>query len=251
MGSNGEGSQINERSTVTVQVQLKNGRKISIQTELDQTVEELKQALANQTGILSDNQWLVHTGRVLSNQETLRSYEMDLDKSIRLFHIGSAPPSTSTGSMPRESTPTPLTETSELDNIESGYEVPKVACMYYAQSGIPHGTEQNQFQLGLMGFSFVETSGKGSESSNANWSESAPNTEPLPNPWAASSYKGGSLSRTEQVPDSILPDRGASSSQTEQVLDSDDELMNLSYWQQVHKRSVDILVPIILSDATL
>lgn len=65
------------------------------------------------------------------------------------------------------------------DSINIRYEVPKVACMYYAQSGIPHGTEQIQFQLGLMGFSFVDTSGKGSESSNANRSESAPSCKSI------------------------------------------------------------------------
>ena len=62
---------------------------------------------------------------------------------------------------------------------------------------------------------------------------------------------GGSSSQTEQVLDSILPDRGASLSKTKQVPDNDDELMDLSEWQNVHERSVDILVPIILSDATL
>ena len=75
MGSNGEGSQ-NERSPVTVQVQLKNGSKISIQTELDQMIEQLKQVLVDRTGIPSDEQCLIHTGRILSNPDMLRSYGM-------------------------------------------------------------------------------------------------------------------------------------------------------------------------------
>ncbi|XP_078161765.1 uncharacterized protein LOC144557102 [Carex rostrata] len=310
-----EGSQINELRPVT------------IQTELDRMVE---QALVDRTGTPSDDQWLTHTGRILSNPDTLRSYEMDLDKSIPLLHIGPAAPSTSTGSMPRESTPTPPTETYELgpykihprfinqvaiaklmknmpllwnledfpncwalwlenpnvlhtfllfqlhknvwkesfkadvtDSINNRYEVPKVACMYYAQSGIPHGTEQNQFQLGLMGFSFVDTSGKGSESSNANRSESAPSStkrkkgqikrQKRKNIAARRGTRGASSSLTEQLPDDFIPDARANSSQTKQVPDSDDddELMGLSYWQKVHKRSIDMLVPIILSDATL
>ncbi|XP_078162024.1 uncharacterized protein LOC144564991 [Carex rostrata] len=133
---------------------------------------------------------------------------MDLDKDIHLFRIGPASPSTSTGSMSKESTPTTPTDQTyeegpykthpgfinkvaiaklmknmpnlsnladfpdswadwlesptvlhtfllhqlhdtvrrESLNAQSGiniqYEVPKVECMYYAQSGIPHGREK-------------------------------------------------------------------------------------------------------------
>ncbi|KAF3324879.1 Ubiquitin domain-containing protein DSK2b [Carex littledalei] len=77
MGSSGEGSH-HESSPVTLQIQLMDRSKISVQTNIDQTVEEFKLVLADLTCVPSDEQWLVHTGRILRNPQTLRSYGLFL-----------------------------------------------------------------------------------------------------------------------------------------------------------------------------
>ncbi|KAF3324881.1 Ubiquitin domain-containing protein DSK2b [Carex littledalei] len=297
MGSDGEGSH-DERSAVTLQIQLMDRSTISVQTELDLTVEEFKLVLADLTGVPSDEQWLVYMGRILRNPETLRSYELEPDQSIHLLCIGPSPPSTSVGSMPREQTPYKIiswfVNQDAIDNIiedipflswlaqnpnwaialqhpimlhnvllfhlsyeinvclameleflkadvtdnikadtegshklKSAYEVPtvpKVACVYDVQFGIPFGTEENQLSLGLLGWSLVDTSGSGPESSNANQSELATNSNPFSGPEAECSNANQSELATNSNPFSGPEAESSNANQSE--LATNDDLLS-------------------------
>ncbi|KAF3321437.1 Ubiquitin domain-containing protein DSK2b [Carex littledalei] len=281
MGSNGEGSH-DERCQVTLVIQLmhQRERKIPLETNLGLTVEQFKQAVANQTKIPPNEQHLVYMGSILKNPDTLRSYELDPDKSIWLLWTARLDLLSNNISDDNVNSTTNIIEdiaflswiaqsaewarmlesTRRLhyvlllvlytsiqrrtcsranitDNIRASTEGSrKVKNMYKVdnQRGKSYGKEENQLPLGLLGFNLVGTSGSGPESSNSNHYESLPNTEPLPNTRAPSSYRGArSIQLIDELPD------------------FEDESIGISYWQQKFIRSVDILVPIILSDATL
>lgn len=70
MSSDGEST---DDEQVSLRILLLDGSEISLETELDRTVEELKLVLENQIGIPADVQRLIYNGSPLSNPETIRN----------------------------------------------------------------------------------------------------------------------------------------------------------------------------------
>lgn len=70
MSSDGEST---DDEQVSLRILLLDGSEISLETELDRTVEELKLVLENQIGIPADVQRLIYKGRPLSNPHTIRN----------------------------------------------------------------------------------------------------------------------------------------------------------------------------------
>ena len=70
MSSDGEST---DDEQVSLRILLPNGSEISLETELDRTVEELKLVLENWTAIPADVQRLIYNGRPLMDPQTIRN----------------------------------------------------------------------------------------------------------------------------------------------------------------------------------
>ncbi|PPR82198.1 hypothetical protein GOBAR_AA38516 [Gossypium barbadense] len=75
---------------VTVSINCSSGSKFSVQANLDSTVDSFKALLARNCGVPADQQRLIYKGRILKDDQTLRSYEI-IDRNPELAHILNAP----------------------------------------------------------------------------------------------------------------------------------------------------------------
>ncbi|MBA0677569.1 hypothetical protein Goari_018968, partial [Gossypium aridum] len=69
---------------VTVSINCSSGSKFSVQTNLDSTVDSFKALLARNCGVPADQQRLIYKGRILKDDQTLRSYGLEADHTVHL-----------------------------------------------------------------------------------------------------------------------------------------------------------------------
>ncbi|KAK1296276.1 hypothetical protein QJS10_CPB15g00241 [Acorus calamus] len=94
---------------ITINIRASNGSKFSVQTTVDSTVAAFKAALVEKCEVPAEQQRLIYKGRILKDDQTLKSYGLESDHTIHLVR-GFAPPpaSTNTGSAgARRTTPDP------------------------------------------------------------------------------------------------------------------------------------------------
>lgn len=70
---------------VTVTLSCSSGSKFSVQTNLDSTVDSFKALLARNCGVPADQQRLIYKGRILKDDQTLRSYGTINSFSVSFF----------------------------------------------------------------------------------------------------------------------------------------------------------------------
>ncbi|XVF59891.1 hypothetical protein PTKIN_Ptkin07bG0312200 [Pterospermum kingtungense] len=99
-------SQTDAGDGVNINIRCYNGSKLSLQINLDSTVGSFKAVLARNCDIPADQQRLIYKGRILKDDQTLKSYGLEADHTIHLVR-GFAPPA-----------PSPTTNT--VGSINSG-----------------------------------------------------------------------------------------------------------------------------------
>ncbi|KAK4348010.1 hypothetical protein RND71_034349 [Anisodus tanguticus] len=70
--------------TVTINVRCSNGSKFSVQVSLDSTVGLFKSILSQPSDISSEQQRLIYKGRILKDDQTLKSYGLEADHTVHL-----------------------------------------------------------------------------------------------------------------------------------------------------------------------
>lgn len=100
--SNAEGAE-----SVTVNVRCSNGTKFSVQVTLESSVESFKSVLEQNCEIPAGQQRLIYKGRILKDNQTLKSYGLEADHTVHLVRgfvpATSTPPTTA----PTRATTTP------------------------------------------------------------------------------------------------------------------------------------------------
>ncbi|KAJ8550150.1 hypothetical protein K7X08_033857 [Anisodus acutangulus] len=70
--------------TVTINVRCSNGSKFSVQVSLDSTVGSFKSILSQPSDIPAEQQRLIYKGRILKDDQTLKSYGLEADHTVHL-----------------------------------------------------------------------------------------------------------------------------------------------------------------------
>ncbi|KAJ8544757.1 hypothetical protein K7X08_017340 [Anisodus acutangulus] len=70
--------------TVTINVRCSNGSKFSVQVSLDSTVGSFKSILSQPSDISAEQQRLIYKGRILKDDQTLKSYGLEADHTVHL-----------------------------------------------------------------------------------------------------------------------------------------------------------------------
>ncbi|KAK7379711.1 hypothetical protein VNO78_34400 [Psophocarpus tetragonolobus] len=99
-----------EGANFNINVRCSNGSKFSVQIAVDSTVSSFKNLVACNCDIPAEQQRLIYKGRILKDDQTLRSYGLEADHTVHLVR-GFAPAST-TGGTNTNSTNTGTTNTS-------------------------------------------------------------------------------------------------------------------------------------------
>ncbi|XP_060191457.1 ubiquitin domain-containing protein DSK2b-like isoform X1 [Lycium barbarum] len=76
--------------TVTINVRCSNGSKFTVQVSLDSTVGSFKSILSQPSVIPAEQQRLIYKGRILKDDQTLKSYGLEADHTVHLVR-GFAP----------------------------------------------------------------------------------------------------------------------------------------------------------------
>ncbi|TYH29262.1 hypothetical protein ES288_A02G210400v1 [Gossypium darwinii] len=109
---------------VTVSISCSSGSKFSVQTNLDSTVDSFKALLARNCGVPADQQRLIYKGRILKDDQTLRSYGLEADHTVHLVRSVAprAPPPTTNaaGSIGSGALNTSQTNTTAVDLDDAG-----------------------------------------------------------------------------------------------------------------------------------
>lgn len=104
---------------VTVNVRCSNGTKFSVQVTLESSVESFKSVLAQNCDIPAEQQRLIYKGRILKDNQTLKSYGLEAEHTVHL--VRGFVPATST---PASATPTRANTTppvaGEAASVEGG-----------------------------------------------------------------------------------------------------------------------------------
>lgn len=104
---------------VTVNVRCSNGTKFSVQVTLESSVESFKSVLAQNCDIPAEQQRLIYKGRILKDNQTLKSYGLEAEHTVHL--VRGFVPATST---PASATPTRANTTppvaGEAGSVEGG-----------------------------------------------------------------------------------------------------------------------------------
>ncbi|XWS33946.1 hypothetical protein CRYUN_Cryun22dG0126500 [Craigia yunnanensis] len=103
-----EDSQTDTGDGVTINIRCSNGSKFSVQINMDSSVDSFKAVLARKCDIPVDQQRLIYKGRILKDDQTLKSYGLEADHTVHLVR-GFAPPA-----------PAPITTTNAAGSISSG-----------------------------------------------------------------------------------------------------------------------------------
>ncbi|XP_054809601.1 ubiquitin domain-containing protein DSK2b-like isoform X2 [Prosopis cineraria] len=69
---------------VNINIRCSNGSKFLVQINLESTVRSFKEAIAHKCDIPSDQQRLIHKGRILKDDQTLQSYGLEADRIVHL-----------------------------------------------------------------------------------------------------------------------------------------------------------------------
>ncbi|KAE9612902.1 hypothetical protein Lal_00027306 [Lupinus albus] len=86
---------------VGINIRCSNGSKFKVQINLDSTVGSFKEIVARNCDIPADQQRLIYKGRILKDDQTLKSYGLEVDHTIHLvrgFAPGNTTGGTNTGS---------------------------------------------------------------------------------------------------------------------------------------------------------
>ncbi|TYH78639.1 hypothetical protein ES332_D03G002800v1 [Gossypium tomentosum] len=109
---------------VTVSINCSSGSKFSVQANLDSTVDSFKALLARNCGVPADQQRLIYKGRILKDDQTLRSYGLEADHTVHLVRsvAPTAPPLTTNaaGSIGSGALSTSQTNTTSVDLDDAG-----------------------------------------------------------------------------------------------------------------------------------
>ncbi|XP_022940009.1 ubiquitin domain-containing protein DSK2a-like [Cucurbita moschata] len=91
---------------VNVNIRCSNGSKFSVLVNLESSVGSFKSILAEQSEVPPDQQRLIYKGRILKDDQTLKSYGLEADHTVHLVR-GSAPavPPTNPATAPNASVP--------------------------------------------------------------------------------------------------------------------------------------------------
>ncbi|XWS45637.1 hypothetical protein CRYUN_Cryun15aG0153600 [Craigia yunnanensis] len=105
---------------VTINIRCSNGSKFSVQINLDSTVDSFKAVLARNCDIPADQHRLIYKGRILKDDQTLKSYGLEADHTVHLVR-GFAPPTTNAaGSISSGASNTAQTNTRAVGSDEAG-----------------------------------------------------------------------------------------------------------------------------------
>ncbi|XP_068465769.1 ubiquitin domain-containing protein DSK2b-like isoform X8 [Phaseolus vulgaris] len=102
-----------EGVNVNINVRCSNGSKFSVQTSLDSIVSSFKDLVARNCDMPVEQQRLIYKGRILKDDQTLRSYGLEADHTVHLVS-GSAPTN------PTGGTSTSSTDTNTTTNNARG-----------------------------------------------------------------------------------------------------------------------------------
>ena len=81
-----EVSQTDTGDVVTINIRCSNGSKFSVQINLDSSVDSFKTVLARNCDIPADQQRLIYKGRILKEDQTLRSYGTSIHPLFSFFN---------------------------------------------------------------------------------------------------------------------------------------------------------------------
>ncbi|XP_022971370.1 ubiquitin domain-containing protein DSK2a-like [Cucurbita maxima] len=107
---------------VNVNIRCSNGSKFSVLVNLESSVGSFKSILAEQSEVPPDQQRLIYKGRILKDDQTLKSYGLEADHTVHLVR-GSAPvvPPTNPSTAPNASVPnTTSTNARSVGSNEGG-----------------------------------------------------------------------------------------------------------------------------------
>ncbi|XP_024975859.1 ubiquitin domain-containing protein DSK2a-like isoform X1 [Cynara cardunculus var. scolymus] len=105
--------------TVTVNVRCSNGTKFSVQVTLESSVESFKSVLEQNCDIPAAQQRLIYKGRILKDDQTLKSYGLEAEHTVHLVRGFVPATSTPAGVTPtRANTTTPVAR--EVGSVEGG-----------------------------------------------------------------------------------------------------------------------------------
>eukprot|EP00871_Galdieria_phlegrea_P001939 jgi/Galph1/2746/GphlegSOOS_G1430.1 len=109
----------------------------SVSVNQNMTVLQLKQRLAELTGVPEEQQRLIFRGRVLKNELTLGYYKVEAENAL---HLVSRPTTTETADSSRTTQENPSTSASQQSSNNSTG-VPRGASMFIGAVNVPLGTE--------------------------------------------------------------------------------------------------------------
>ncbi|KAK1440518.1 hypothetical protein QVD17_06346 [Tagetes erecta] len=126
-GGNGDGAvtdvvesnKVEGGNTVTVHVRCSNGTKFSVQASLESSVQSFKSVVEQNCDIPAGQQRLIYKGRILKDDQTLKSYGMEAEHTVHLVRGFAPATSTPTDGAPtRANTTAPVA--GETGSVEAG-----------------------------------------------------------------------------------------------------------------------------------
>ncbi|KAD5960745.1 hypothetical protein E3N88_12217 [Mikania micrantha] len=114
-----ETNKVEDGEAVTVHIRCSNGSKFSVQASLESSVESFKSVLEQNCDIPALQQRLIYKGRILKDDQTLKSYGMEAEHTVHL--VRGFVPARSTqadGAPTRANTSPPVA--GEVDSVEAG-----------------------------------------------------------------------------------------------------------------------------------
>lgn len=108
-----------DAAAVTVNVRCSNGTKFSVQVSLESSVESFKSVLEQNCDIPAGQQRLIYKGRILKDDQTLKSYGLEAEHTVHLVRGFVSATSTPAGGAPTRATTTPPAA-GEVGSVEGG-----------------------------------------------------------------------------------------------------------------------------------
>ncbi|XP_076882065.1 ubiquitin domain-containing protein DSK2a-like isoform X1 [Bidens hawaiensis] len=105
----GSGDESNGADSVKINVRCSNGNKFFVQASLESSVESFKSVLEQNCDIPAAQQRLIYKGRILKDDQTLKSYGMEAEHTVHLVRSFVPATATPAGGAPAAATTTPPT----------------------------------------------------------------------------------------------------------------------------------------------